>query len=472
MAKIKIAPRREAQYFGWSQLDQSQKDAYVKAFSLLGQYTKNVQSLNASNSLIQRQRQSQIIFIDGERGTGKTSILTTLIHSTENKTHWDEFFDKKDLQNPEVTELQTLFLSQKMNSIVWLDILDLEMLPEPTNLLASLCVRIEEKFNSLGNVFYSSQLVEKSERDAWRNFSDLMHDFALGWKTNLSGRMEVDPDTYSSEVLRVEKARLQLDQFPEKLLNLGKFYRHSKNLTNEPLFVLPVDDADLNPQRFLDLLDLTRRAKAQNLVFLVLGNYNNLAQLLEWRYASEISTILPSKEIEQMAGKYVNQMEEFATHWAYSALQKLIPQGAQLIHLSTFSAEEALKHVASGCEFDGENISLSDLLKIIKTPNVSGQIKDYLKPHTNFFDFMTLKKWKKDEAEDGQDKNIFETQILSLFEGPIRSIENLSRVLVELINKLIEFSEHQPVRDNFNIRFEGKSSNNKNYSDLRANGVS
>ncbi|MGE3725127.1 MAG: hypothetical protein AB7I41_06225, partial [Candidatus Sericytochromatia bacterium] len=390
MHRVKIAPRREAQAFKWSELDQSQKEALAKAVILLNDYTVNAQKKSSSEKTkIQKHHRAQIIFIDGKRGTGKTSVLTTLIYTTEEAERWKEF--SQDLDTSNALEREVLDISAgQLKSICWLNTLDLEMLPEPTNLLASLCVRIEETFkNSTNTPFYTSQLVGKKERDAWRKFSDLMNSFALGWKTNLQERKEVDPDTYSSEVLRVERARMQLDHFPEILSNLGEFYKTTYNLSLKPLFVLPVDDADLNPQRFLDLLDLTRRAKAPNLVFLVLGNYDNLSQLLEWKYASEISEMLPSKDNFNVASIYATQMVEYSTHWAYSALQKLVPPGNHLIKLEAYSFEEASRHTSEGCEFN-----LKALLEKALLPKPAGAIKDYLSPHSNIWELITFSEWK------------------------------------------------------------------------------
>lgn len=423
--KIFISHRREAQTFRWSELDQSQKKAYNSTIQLLSEYSAKAQlSLKKDNSIIQRDHRAQIIFIDGKRGTGKTSVLTTLIYTTENENRWNAFKQEFISGLFPDQNLQNIVYSQQLGSIKWLKILDLEMLPEPTNLLASLCVRIEEEFkNCVNTPFYTSQLIEKKQRDAWRSFSDLMHDFALGWKTNLQARKEMDPDTYSSEVLRVERARLQLNNFSEVLANLSDFYKNAYNLSHRPIFVLPVDDADLNPQRLLDLLDLSRRAKAPNLVFLVLGNYDNIGQLLEWKYATEISEILPTKEIVSMTGKYVTQMEEYSTHWAYSALQKLVPPGNHLIELEPYTFDEAAKHKSEGCEYN-----LQQLLQMTLFPKPSGIIKDYLSPHENIWDLITLEKWKNNSH--------FDSQLISVLSGPIRAIENLSRETVEFLNNL------------------------------------
>jgi hypothetical protein len=424
MDRIDLAPRREAQNFSWKDLDNSQKNAYIKAISLIEHYINSAQTSESNDSYIQKNRQSQIIFIDGNRGTGKTSLLTTLVHSTSSRTNSEQFINEITTKNSLDKILLNVFKKEMLDSICWLPILDLEMLPEPTNLLASLCVRIEDAFKTLDiQPYKSTRIVEKPERNTWRNFSDIMHDFALGWKTNLPERRASDPDTYSSEVLRVERARIKLVEFPQIMSDLGAMYKKSQKDTRFPLFILPVDDADLNPQRFLDLLDLTRRAKSTNLLYLVLGKYENIAQLLEWKYAGEITALLPSKEIVSMPGKYLYQMEEYSTHWAYSALQKLIPTGNHLIELKEYSSEEGGNHKPQGCRY-----SLKELLIFTEIPNRQGKIKDYFEPHSNLWEFITLTTWKRELP--------YKSQLETVLSGPIRSIENLSRDLVGFLNDL------------------------------------
>ena len=77
----------------------------------------------------------------------------------------------------------------------------------------------------------------------------LKSDVSLAWDGNIDQRAaQLDPDAYAQEVMRAESARLGLNRRLSDVLAKLAHVEHCRNQKRGPvLFVLPVDDFDLNP---------------------------------------------------------------------------------------------------------------------------------------------------------------------------------------------------------------------------------
>jgi len=109
----------------------------------------------------------------------------------------------------------------------------------------------------------------------------------------------------------------------------------------DPLFVLPVDDFDLNPARCLELLQLLRILSVPRLFALVLGNTDQAEMMLAFKIAGEFHRLagLESRHAEgrMSARSIASSVDEIATH----TLRKLLPPH-QRIHLAPMTHKEAL----------------------------------------------------------------------------------------------------------------------------------
>jgi hypothetical protein len=95
--------------------------------------------------------------------------------------------------------------------------------------------------------------------DANRDLARLQTAVALSFAGNLKDRAgHLDPDTFAFEVRRGERERLQLnEEFAAVLSRLSCEVAALPGL-DAPIFVLPVDDIDLNPSAAPLLLELLR----------------------------------------------------------------------------------------------------------------------------------------------------------------------------------------------------------------------
>ena len=101
----------------------------------------------------------------------------------------------------------------------------------------------------------------------------------------------LDADTYAIEVMRTEHATLSLNR---KLANAlddmaTKVFRGS--FVTDPLFVLPIDDFDLNPSSCLKLLRMLRMVSVPRLFTLVLGDFEIVRTVMNLRFSEEFARV-------------------------------------------------------------------------------------------------------------------------------------------------------------------------------------
>ncbi|MFP5286411.1 MAG: hypothetical protein ACLGI9_11790, partial [Thermoanaerobaculia bacterium] len=236
--------RPEARPLHWSNLNQSQKNAFQRILAALHDACSNV---DAEASLLEKTqeeihpslpetldpfRSSRLIFLSGQRGTGKSTVLLSLF----------------DLFRSGGGKTPPSYLPGLRNRLVWLEPLDMEPLPRPTNLLAAILARIDEAVSrfTLGSdprAHHSGLLDLSSGERALHQLRKLAADIAIAWDGNVDDRAgNLDPDAYAEEVRRVEEARLKVNhRFATALETLSKALSQTR-FVNQPVFVLPVDD--------------------------------------------------------------------------------------------------------------------------------------------------------------------------------------------------------------------------------------
>jgi hypothetical protein len=179
-------------------------------------------------------------------------------------------------------------LERVRQRVMWLPTLDLEPLPASTNLLAALLARISSRLDP------NRRAEPYDDDDTPRSgtvtkLRQLQTDVAMAWDGNLDERgARLDPYAYGAEVSRVEAARLNVvDGLRAALDELARSNALAGGQTR-PLFVLPVDDFDLNPAKSIDLLRLLRMVAAPRLFTLVLGDQDVAERQFRLRLAHEM----------------------------------------------------------------------------------------------------------------------------------------------------------------------------------------
>jgi hypothetical protein len=237
---------------------------------------------------------------------------------------------------------------------VWLEPIALEPLPNSANLLAALLVRIDRAVQTrtaasgkgAGDATDrgrgSALALMSDQQSALLQLQRLQTAVAVAWDGNLPARGGyLDPDTYAVELVRAEQSRLSIKSELSVCLDAlaDAFYAVPAPVTN-PLFVLPVDDVDLDPSRCLEILKLLRLVQAPRLFVIVLGNLQLVDLVLNLQYSNELASAYQGRSLKTLsAAPY--EVAQWAGQVAANALAKLIPL-AQRIHLEQMSVRESL----------------------------------------------------------------------------------------------------------------------------------
>jgi hypothetical protein len=235
----------------------------IRALKTTAENVKGPKGIEGDPSL-DTNRASRIFFVSGEPGSGKSTLYLTLramLSSNGGATFSEGYRETKTLN-----ELQGV--------VRLLDPLDLEVAgDEGENLLAAVLVRLIEVLDKPGAV------LSESCKGAIKELEELATDIGIAWEGNLKARAgELDPDTYSVEVMRTQRARLRVN---DRLNNALNEIANHKCYDCNPgtLFVLPVDDFYLKPEASLQLLRLLRMISIPRLFFLVMGDINTVEAL-------------------------------------------------------------------------------------------------------------------------------------------------------------------------------------------------
>lgn len=346
--------RREALPYEWDQLTADQQRVAEELHKYLVDFVSlPLQPKRPPGPFswqLDHHRESNVVLFDGGRGSGKTSVLLTVIELWLRVLRGEP---TSSAPQPIVTMLQRGELAGKL---IPLRILDLQPLPRSTSLLTWLAGRLLEFVDDLegGNArergappapigsWNPKWEVELPSRKAWR---ELLQDAATGWESNLSQRRkDLDPESYAVELGQAERARLSIQdrwrEFVDRVAD-DAHQRLPALMKPDARFVLSIDDADMNPHRCVELLDLLRMFWHPRLVFVLTGETDLFIKTLQLHYLGRFREATgPTALIE---GEYKEILAKpSALGLAWNTYNKAIPRG-QRFSLPELQPEERLK---------------------------------------------------------------------------------------------------------------------------------
>lgn len=349
--------RMEALPLSWDNLSESQLSAVsqvctwlVDAIEMLPKGDdeathRDRRSALGTMRLIDDRRCSQIAFVDGDRGTGKSSILLTL-----QKLTLDPEFARNTASLPAAVK----DLYERRRRVVWLEALDMEPLSAGTNLFAALLARVAEV---LGPPKESETPIAAclddlgNSRNAASLLQQLQTDVALVWDRLDGTTCQIgDPQTRAVWVNDAERAGLSLNRRMGEVLE-GVARTLPNYHAENPLFILPVDDFDLAPAYCLELLRLIRMVMTPRLFFVVAGNTRIAESVLMLRSEGEL------RRLARLDGTDNAEVRARAVEVAANNMRKLVPPG-QRVRLGRLLLSEARRvgEVALGDNAPGNSL--------------------------------------------------------------------------------------------------------------------
>lgn len=295
----------------------------------------------ASALRVRHDRTSQLAFIDGGRGTGKTSVELSLrdaLLSPEGLARMSGGVVSPEHQD-EIESLARI-AKQIHPHLEWLIPLDMEPMPAGVNVLAAILVRIEQALRDTvaDDREAPTGWLARSDRgdELMTTLDTLRTDVVHAWDGGLRERSPgQNLHAWSQEVLDAERARLNLVERLTFLLDRIAWHRHQRGHAN-PLFVLVVDDFDLSPNHCVELLRVVRMITTPRLFFIFAGHLDMARDVMHLKSAGDASTLAGS------AGRLAScasRVEQMARGVAVNNLRKLVPP-AHRIELGPLGADE------------------------------------------------------------------------------------------------------------------------------------
>jgi hypothetical protein len=339
--------RVEAGPAQWQEFDKAQRDAYLRIARMISEAIGDMPPIDSQSSRRDAMRRTRSAFVIGGRGTGKTTVLDTFRRDSLPDRPLQPTRHSPIADDPTNTMERETLLRTIAGRVVWLETLDMEPLPPETNLLASILARLEEAAKGYSGGSAAPRkpraLVEPSSEyhEALLDLQRLQTDVALAWDGNLRQRQgALDPDAYAVEVMRVERARLSLNtKFADTLQGLATHVFDRRDV-QDPLFILPIDDFDLNPPICLDLLRVLRLISIPRLFTIILGDLNVASTVLSLKLSSDLGSIVKHLEYSMLAVG-PDTVASLAGDVAANAIRKLLPPG-QRIELRPMYLAEAM----------------------------------------------------------------------------------------------------------------------------------
>jgi len=360
--------RLEAIPLSWDALSEQQRNAVetasgwlVDALGSIPPLKNRADEFHKSGLVLDRNRRSQIGFIDGDRGMGKSSVLLTLKALTTEEDYFVEDNSKNRADKDKADKIlaagdrdrypNTMKLrDDERHNVVWLETLDMEPLSKGANLFAAILARIENELDNRLNEL-PPMVAALAEPDGYASAADklrqLQNDVAIVWDRKDGGVYEGDPTTRALWVNQAEKAGLEMNQRIGQVLEVLARIRRNRRDEN-PLYVLPVDDFDLAPCHCLELLRLIRMITTPRLFFLVAGNTRIAEAVLKLRTEGDLLSLTGDKPFS------FDEARECAAEIAANNMRKLLPPG-QRFRLAEVRVNEVLKM--------GKNTSEGSLLE-------------------------------------------------------------------------------------------------------------
>lgn len=284
---------------------------------------------------VETNRSGRVLVLNGDRGTGKTSLLMTLLKEWKDAR-------RRDPPPPEPSFAEVALRVRA------LPVLDFDPLPEamplhgwllqPWRHLAELADRRMPASAGYGD----GQIATLRER--WHN---LFETATIGWsKVPPDGRGVVeralDYELQSSGWLEL---RSQWHSFVAELLSALCLLNDDENalpLPTNSVLVVPIDDVDLQVLRLPELLHAIRLLHHPRVVYLLTADVEHMKEVLELEFQGK------HRKLNELDNDDSEQIHSQAKRLATALLEKSLPTHAQF-SLRRVGLKEILKHeVPSG----------------------------------------------------------------------------------------------------------------------------
>ena len=373
-AGIPAQPRREAGLFPWAKFTRDQQAATRRANQILGFLASRqwvprdevTRPIDLFLPDVAPSRYNHVVLLDGGRGSGKTVVLLRLLH------YWRQLLLKEAPSTP-VSDFSELEASTSRASrsrtlrpaglttpepdfagqielprdhwahsdpwsIVPVGLVDLQPLPESTNLTMFIASQFQSVVRALElargdeskrtrddpSPWSPTARTELASRVAWSVFRNAA---AIGTEHLQRRSGHLDAETYAVELEQSELSRQLGSTFGAFVDALTVDFKESRLLPERgatPFFVVAIDDADMNPYRSTELLEILRVLSHDRVGYLLTGHSDLFILMLSESLAGGLRSPLRRLALEERDVRVINDFSRLQV-LAHQVYDKIIP---------------------------------------------------------------------------------------------------------------------------------------------------
>jgi hypothetical protein len=280
-------------------------------------------------------RYRRVLLLDGGRGTGKTSLLCTLVR----KWHFDsgligEKWAEKDAYRARVAPIQSIHPELGFEAPTYLRvirILDFDPLPPGMPLLAGIIQALRplaDRYDpSVSTADDTSDDFPDTLVDVWRR---LFRIAVLGWSPIPPPHGLIDELLDREEQIK-DWQRIADDwqSFVWKVLAQGQRIPDSDRLTKDTVFVIMIDDVDLQVARVQELLPALRLLYHPRVFFLVAADRLHMIDMLKLEFLGQQNKLAHHRNAKSEVVIDIAKTDRWASDLAHSTFQKVFPKRNQ-----------------------------------------------------------------------------------------------------------------------------------------------
>lgn len=316
---------------------------------------------------VAEKRGPQVLLLDGGRGTGKTSLMLTLVERWHCALNDDSDAQERlrvleDGYPAQIKAFELALSSCKIpQNIRVLAVLDFDPLPPSVPLIAGIVEAwrpIAKRYDDENGCAETDSGEEDSLMDRWHA---LFRMAATGWSASSQGKNLLEQVLDREE--QVEDWQ-QLSRnwrgFVDKLVKRGKKSK-GQALPKDTVFVLMIDDVDLQVERIRELLPALRVLYHPNVFFLVAADRDHMLYMLKLDFYGQQLKLAGRKPLDhapELGEPDLNWAEELAA----ASFEKVFPS-ANSWKLKRLTLEEVLSFPSASRSIGVKSSSIGSQLE-------------------------------------------------------------------------------------------------------------